>query len=326
MSSDTTDSGWLLLDKPKGVSSFGALSPVRHIVGRNVKVGHAGTLDPFASGLLLVAIGCATRLICYCMEMDKEYHFSIRFGIETDTLDPTGRVVRDGGSIPKVQDIVDVLPQFVGHMEQVPPIFSAIRIAGQRAYDIARTTNNHDVIASKMAARVVHCHAIQCFGSRHTTVSEGAQKSDAFEEFNFSAICGKGFYIRSLARDLAHKLGTIGYVTQLRRTTVGKFSVANAVKMVYTDGDGRVNDSRDAFPFALLPAEAVLSGMPRIVVDGTAVLQLSNGQEVAAPECTCTAQKCNMVRVVAVGCDGAIVGICNFDGISLRPKVVLCHK
>ena len=199
----------ILLNKPPGLSSFRALAEVKRRLDTR-RVGHAGTLDPFAEGLLIALAGAYTRLAVYASAMDKEYVAAVTFGRTTDTLDPEGEVVGEG-TVPKRPELEAVLPGFVGEILQVPPAFSAVHVGGRRAYEAAR---KGETVA--LAPRPVVIHALRLLDL------VGA-------EALFLIQCSRGTYIRSLARDIASRLGTVAYVRQLRRTRIGAFRVEEAV-------------------------------------------------------------------------------------------------
>jgi len=201
--------GALLLDKPEDVTSFGALSAVKRAFGTR-KVGHTGTLDRFATGLLVVLLGRATRLADLASAQCKSYDVQLVFGSETDTLDPTGEVVAEGG-VPSAAEVIKVLPDFTGEIEQVPPSYSAVHVAGRRASDLVRAGET-----PVLDARVVRVDEVELVAMDE-------------ERAHLRIVSGKGFYVRSFARDLARALGTVAHVQTLRRTSVGSFSVHEAV-------------------------------------------------------------------------------------------------
>ena len=218
--------GFLVVDKPLGLSSFAALNPIKralrqwqlqdHIAGvkkpNPIKVGHAGTLDPLASGILTVAIGAATKQIYRLQDADKDYRFTVRWGVATTTEDAEGEVIGETAIRPTQAAILNMLPQFIGTVQQVPSAYSAIKINGQRAYALAR--NGQTV---ELAARPVEIHELQLLAMPDADHAE------------FTVTCGKGTYVRALARDLAAALGTCGHLTALRRTRVGPFSEDMAI-------------------------------------------------------------------------------------------------
>ncbi|MHC4954938.1 MAG: tRNA pseudouridine(55) synthase TruB [Planctomycetota bacterium] len=198
--------GVLVLDKAAGISSAKALNAVKQRFGRKTKVGHAGTLDPFATGVLLALVGDATRLSALAMALDKEYRATVRFGWRTDTLDPDGEVVAelDPGRAPP-DGLDEAVRAFVGEIEQQPPAYSALKVNGRRAYDLARKGE-----ATELAPRRVHVYAMEI-------------ESVRWPEVDVLVRCGQGTYIRALARDLGEALGLPASLTALRRTAIGPF-------------------------------------------------------------------------------------------------------
>lgn len=227
--------GWLVIDKPVGPGSTEIVSAVKRALRAGgypkAKVGHGGTLDPLASGVLPVALGEATKLAGRLLDGDKVYAFTVRFGTETDTLDLEGRVVVTSQVRPDGAEIAAVLPRFTGAIRQMPPAYSALKVDGQRAYDLARAGEH-----VALAEREVVVHAL-----RHTEPVPASDAPDAdkleeqipaqgqHDEATFVAHVSKGTYIRSLARDLARALGTVGHVTMLRRLKAGPFGLAPAI-------------------------------------------------------------------------------------------------
>lgn len=209
MTAASAVSGAVLLDKPADITSFGALASLKRAFATK-KVGHTGTLDRFATGLMVVLIGRATRLASFVTVLDKSYDFDVVFGTETDTLDPTGKVV-SRGRMPSREEIEGVLEGFLGELEQVPPAYSAVHVSGRRASDVVRSGG-----APVLTPRLVRVDRLQLCG-----VEEGVAR--------FCVSCGKGTYVRSLARDIAGALGTVAHVSALRRVSVGRFSVNDAV-------------------------------------------------------------------------------------------------
>ena len=213
--------GWLIIDKPQGLGSTDVVNQTRHLFDAN-KNGHAGTLDPFATGVLPIAFGEATKLIPYVMDGSKEYEFVLRFGFSTNTDDVEGTSVQTGGKTPSKEEILNILPYFVGKIEQTPPPYSAIKINGKRAYKLARAGENFEI------------------PSRSVTI-ESLELLEQVDEnsFSFRVRCSKGTYVRALGRDIALKLNTFGHLTSLRRTKCGFFCIRDTIllenvkKMVY---------------------------------------------------------------------------------------------
>lgn len=211
--------GFILIDKPIGVSSAKALYPIKKILPKGCKVGHAGTLDPFASGLLIAGVGRATKAIEYVMGMDKVYEFTAKWGEGTDTDDLTGRVINRSDKIASIREIEDLLPEFHGKIQQIPPIYSAISIGGRRCYDMAR--NGEDILLKP----------------REITVNSLKITDHNITDTSFIMECSKGCYVRSIARDIAIKLGSYAHVTQLRRIKIGNFNVGNASEEIIPTAD-----------------------------------------------------------------------------------------
>jgi tRNA pseudouridine55 synthase len=246
--------GWVVLDKPVGMTSTHAVSVVKRAFLAK-KAGHAGTLDPLASGLLPIALGEATKTVPFVMDGRKAYQFTVAWGSQTDTDDTEGRVVATSEERPDEASIAALLPRFTGTIQQVPPKFSAIKIAGERAYDLAR-----DGEEVTLEARPVEIAALRIVRHDGPTTT-------------FEAECGKGTYVRAIARDLGTALGCLGHVAHLRRTRVGPFSVADAVT---AEGLREAGDAMSA----LRPVAAALALIPEIVVHRDAALRLKRGQSV----------------------------------------------
>lgn len=203
--------GWLIVDKPRGMGSTQVVSLTRRLFQAQ-KNGHCGTLDPFATGVLPIAFGEATKLIPIVTDGDKEYEFLLQFGEQTDTLDTEGEVIKTSDVIPSKQEILDILPQFVGEISQVPPIYSAIKIDGQRAYDLARQGKEVDIPERKIMIYELE-------------LLEGPANRQA----RFRVRCSKGTYVRTLGADIAQKLGSCGHLQELRRTKCGNFDLKSKI-------------------------------------------------------------------------------------------------
>jgi tRNA pseudouridine55 synthase len=250
-------SGFLCIDKPCGISSFGAVSRVRHAVGCR-KAGHAGTLDPEASGLLLIALGDATRVLPYLPLEPKRYQFGVQFGQMTDTLDTKGILVKTGGSIPSRTNVEAVLPGFLGSISQVPPEFSAIKVNGRRAYRLARQGKTVE-----LAARTITVHAMTLL-----------HYDEASGQALFEVTCSGGTYVRALARDIAAACGTFGYALSVRRLAIGRFAVEKACLM---------GDIENA---VIITAHDALKDQPVITVDDRQMARIRNGSCIVVPEGT----------------------------------------
>ena len=250
--------GWVCLDKPFGMGSTEAVSKVRRLFDAQ-KAGHAGTLDPLASGILPVALGEATKTVPFMMEAQKVYRFTLNWGISTDSLDREGEITGRSDVRPDVEAVRAALPSFTGEIDQVPPQFSAIKVDGQRAYDLAREGTDFE-----LASRRVMIH--------EATVSD-APDADHVE---LTIRTGKGVYVRSLARDLASVLGAEGHVSALRRERVGPFSTENAVTLDF------LTDlvHRDAASEGLLPVATALDDIPELAVTDQDAFSLRQGRPI----------------------------------------------
>ena len=245
--------GWINLDKPIGLTSTQAMAKVRKALNAQ-KAGHAGTLDPLATGILPIALGEATKTIPFAQDRLKTYEFTVTWGQQRDTDDSEGDVIATSDIRPSEEQIITLLPDFTGHIEQTPPKFSAIKIDGERAYDLARDGEEFEI-----KSREVFIKDLRLLESRT-------------HEADFQMTCGKGTYVRSLARDMAEKLGTKGYISALRRTKVGPFSQENAISLEKLEEMG-INA-----PEALLPLEAALDDIPALPLQNEERAQLQNGQ------------------------------------------------
>ena len=269
--------GFLILDKPVGLGSTQAVGAVKRNLREagygKVKTGHGGTLDPLASGVLPIALGEATKLAGRMLESDKVYEFTVAFGAETDTLDLEGKVVAESAVRPTLAQIEAILPQFTGAIEQVPPAFSALLIDGQRAYDRARSGEVVAMPTRAIAVYSLSAHVepldfargelpTRTVGSRDTSagVSTSLDMSGFLERMSFTAHVSKGTYIRSLARDIARALGTVGHVSHLRRTRAGPFGLDAAISLDMLNEIGK----GAALENSLLPLEAGLDGIPAL--------------------------------------------------------------
>jgi len=257
--------GWIIIDKPVGPGSTQIVSAVKRALRLGgypkLKVGHGGTLDPLASGVLPVAIGEATKLAGRMLDSDKIYDFIIRFGEETDTLDAEGKVVATSDVRPTGADIETILPSFTGPIAQIPPAFSALKIDGERAYDLARA--GADVV---LEPRRIIVHSLN--------VAHGPGR-DPIEEITLTAHVSKGTYIRSLARDIAHALGTVGHVTMLRRTKAGPFTLEPAISLDILEEKAKARTLEEL----LLPLTAGLDDIPALSVTPDQARALREGRK-----------------------------------------------
>ncbi len=248
-------SGWINLDKPYDMTSTQAIGKVRRILNAQ-KIGHAGTLDPLATGVLPIALGEATKTISFVQDDLKTYSFTITWGEQRDTDDAEGEIIATSDHRPSKDDIQAILDQFTGEIEQTPPRFSAIKIKGERAYDIAR-----DGDTPELKPRIVYIETLEL---------KDARKNEA----DFEMLCGKGTYVRSLARDMGELLGTKGYISALRREQVGCFTAENAISLDILEK----MDYLAARSEALLPLETVLDDIPALELTQEETAKIRNGQ------------------------------------------------
>jgi tRNA pseudouridine55 synthase len=253
--------GWVVFDKPYGMSSTQAVGKVRWLFNAE-KAGHGGTLDPLASGLLPIALGEATKTVSYAMDGRKIYRFTARWGEERTTDDLEGEVSATSDKRPLQSEIEDILPRFTGEIMQAPPAFSAIKVDGERAYDLAR-----DGQVVELAERPILIEALNL-------VAAGP------DEATFEVTCGKGTYIRSLARDMGRALGSAAHVSMLRRVAVGPFTESHMISLEKLEELSHKAPGGDAIHGALLPIETVLDGIPALAVDQEQARRLRLGQPV----------------------------------------------
>ena len=293
--------GWVVLDKPVGMTSTHAVSVIKRLFSAK-RCGHAGTLDPLASGALPIAMGEATKTVPFVMDGRKLYRFTIRWGEERDTDDAEGRVAAQSAERPSVEAIQALLPQFTGVISQVPPRYSAIKIEGERAYDLAR-----DGEVVELQARPVEITRLVL-----------VEMPDA-DHAVLEAECGKGTYVRSLARDMGRALGCFGHVSALRRTAVGPFGPESMILLEELEalchraaaGEGSLAD-------ALMPVETALDDIPALAVSRADAARLSRGQAVLlrgrdAP---------NFTGTVSVTVAGQLLALAELDRGEIVPKRV----
>ena len=254
--------GWCVLDKPYGMTSTKAVGVVRAIFNAQ-KAGHAGTLDPLASGLLPIALGEATKTVPFAMDGAKEYEAIVRWGQQTSTDDAEGEVTQQSDKRPSVDEISALLPNYTGLVSQVPPQFSAIKLAGERAYDLARSGQTVE-----LAARDVQIDGLEIISTPdqdHTT---------------FKIKCGKGTYIRSLARDIGLDLGCFGHVASLRRTFVKPFSSSDMILLEKLQDLSHNGADHTGLMACLLPIDAVLDDIPAVLIDQSQAFSLRQGRTI----------------------------------------------
>jgi tRNA pseudouridine55 synthase len=252
--------GWLIFDKPRGMTSTQAVTRVKRLY-QAAKAGHAGTLDPLATGVLPLALGEATKTVPFVVEGSKQYRFTVRFGAETDTDDADGKVVASSETRPSSAAIAAELPSFTGEIEQVPPRYSALKVDGARAYELARDDEDFELAARRVSidslTLIDHPDPDRCVLEAH---------------------CGKGTYVRALARDLGRALGALGHVEQLRRTRVGPFGQERAITLSALEA--LAEGGHEALLTALLPVETALCDIPVLAIAGADADRLRRGQPV----------------------------------------------
>jgi len=254
--------GWLVFDKPQGMTSTQAVSRVRHLYGAQ-KAGHAGTLDPLATGVLPIAFGEATKTMPFAVGGNKQYRFTVRFGAATATDDAEGAIVATSAVRPTRAEIEAALPGFVGEISQVPPRYSALKVAGARAYDLARDEEEFEL--APRPALIESLKLVDMPDSDHCLIE---------------ARCGKGTYVRALARDLGHSLGSAAHITELRRTRVGPFDEEAAISLAKLEQLGHSAAGRDALVSVLQPVETALDDIPALAMNGRDAARLKRGQPV----------------------------------------------
>jgi len=269
--------GFLILDKPAGISSAKAVGEVKRLLACK-KIGHGGTLDPLASGILPLAIGEATKAFDYIASAVKQYRFTVTFGEERSTDDAEGNITAATTNLPTREDIIRILPQFIGHVMQMPPVYSALKIDGKRAYARARAGEQVE-----MTARMVEIFALEMEESCELQVASCMDISPATRNlqhatiaFTFAVTCGKGTYVRSLARDIARSCNSLGYVSMLRRTAVGVFKENKAISL-----DKLAGLVHNAALFeAWVSIELALDDIPAIDVNALQAGKLRHGQSI----------------------------------------------
>ncbi len=295
--------GWVCLDKPYGMGSTEAVTKVRRLFNAQ-KAGHAGTLDPLADGILPIALGEATKTVPFMMEAQKVYRFTIQWGVSTDSLDREGEITGRSDVRPSVEAVQAALPRFVGEIDQVPPAFSAIKVNGERAYDLAR-----DGVEVELA-------------SRRVTIHEAAVTAALdVDHLGITMRTGKGVYVRSLARDLAKMLGAEGHVSALRRERVGPFSTQNAVSLDFLSDLAH----KGAASEGLLPVSTALDDIPELAVTDQDALSLRQGRPIVLLPRQVEALKNQLnagSRTVSAFAGGTLVALCSMRAGRLEPDRV----
>lgn len=248
--------GWVIVDKPLDMTSTQVVNVVRRLFNAQ-KAGHGGTLDPMATGVLPIALGEATKTINYALHGDKEYRFTVRWGVATDTDDAEGAIVAEHAHRPSGTDILAILPSFTGVITQVPPRYSAIKIAGQRAYDLARAGAEPEMVAREV--EILELTLVDTPDADHAV---------------FDVVCGAGTYVRALARDMARLLGTCGHVVSLRRVMAGPFDEQHAISLDFLR-ESAINGNLEQ---NLCGVEAALDGIPALSLTAQEAQRLKHGQ------------------------------------------------
>ncbi|MBM3487969.1 MAG: tRNA pseudouridine(55) synthase TruB [Alphaproteobacteria bacterium] len=297
--------GWLVVDKPAGMSSAHAVARIRRLFDAE-KAGHAGTLDPLATGVLPIALGEATKTVAYAMDGRKTYRFTVRFGVATATDDAEGAVVATAAFRPDTAAIRAALPAFTGTILQAPPAYSAIRIEGARAYALARAAR--PVVPAARPVTIESLALVDRPDPDHATLI---------------VRCGKGTYVRSLARDLGHHLGTVAHVAALRRTAVGPFTEAGAISVDKLEALGH-----SVPPVAYLaPVTTALDDIPALALTAAQAAQLKHGQAVRVTETGSGSLaefgRLEDGRVWCAHADGRPIALVRYQGGAFRPVRVL---
>jgi tRNA pseudouridine55 synthase len=296
-------SGWICLDKPYDLTSTHAVSRVRRAFNAQ-KAGHAGTLDPLATGILPIALGEATKTVPFLVDADKAYRFTLAWGETTATNDREGEVTARSGVRPSVAEVEAALPAFVGEISQVPPAYSAIKVGGERSYDLARAGQ-----AVELAPRRVTIHSARV-----------AEAPDA-DHVTLEIACGKGTYVRAIARDLAEILGACAHVSALRRTRVGVFTEQSAVTLEFLEDLGHKARQSEA----LLPVETALDDIPELAVTAEDAFRLKQGRSIVLVPRQVESVKARLKpgsRTVSAMAGGMVVALCEMRAGRLEPSRV----
>ena len=297
-------SGWIFVNKPKNVSSFDVIRRLKKIFSIK-RIGHAGTLDPLATGILPIAFGSATKTIPYLVSSKKEYRFSISWGIRTTTHDMEGEVIDESNFVPSKEDILDAVSDFKGEFYQRPPKYSAVKINGQRAYKLARSGIDFNIKEKKVK------------------LYELILKDHKKNKTEFLAKVGKGFYIRSLARDLCEKLATSGVIDSLERTELGQFSLENAFsletieKLVHSAPAGMVGGN------LLVPLSEVLDDIPALLISDKEAKRFQQGQSFSNNDLL---KYSKLGREVLLLKDNRPIGLATVGENSFKPKKVFSEE
>lgn len=289
--------GWLVVDKPRDMGSTDVVNLTRRLFNAK-KNGHTGTLDPFATGVLPVAFGEATKLIPFVTDGDKEYEFTIQWGAATASGDTEGEVIATAEKIPTRDEILQIIPQFIGEITQIPPIYSAIKVNGQRAYDLARKGEEVEI-----PERIVTIYSLELLQELPDN------------QANFRVGCSKGTYVRTLGQDIALALGTLGYLKELRRTKCGNFSLDDTILLESLKNIVHIEDLRKV----LLPIITSLRDIAELAVTEADAAKLRQGQAISPK----SYQEQNLNEGVAVAVfDGELVAILRIEEKRISPQRV----
>ena len=309
---DSSLTGALIIDKPEGITSHDVVARVRRAI-RVRRVGHAGTLDPFATGVLVCCIGPATRLVQFLVGLDKEYIATVALGVATDTQDATGErtsAFRSPASL-SMEDVRATLTQFTGSQLQTPPMFSAKKVGGERLYRAARAGRS-----VKREPANITVHSIELLGDDEGVFTD---RADGTRKFRMRVRCSSGTYVRTLANDIGEKLQVGAHLVKLRRTEVGHFSIANALTLDKVESIGR-----DGLKDAIIGPFEMLSHLPFIVLDDKAIRMVMDGRAIEPAE---QASRPNASARITRMCDprGGLIAVGVFDPVAgiVKPKVVL---
>jgi len=295
--------GWIVIDKPAGVTSTGVVNRVRRLTGA-AKVGHGGTLDPMATGVLPIAFGEATKVLPYVVDRTKAYRFTVRWGEARSTDDAEGAVTATSEKRPSEDAIEAILPAFTGWIDQAPPAYSAIKVAGQRAYKLARTDRPPD-----LPPRPVYVERL--------SLERPAREDSA----TFLVTCGKGAYMRALARDIAVALGTVGHVVELRRLRVGPFTLGTAIPLADETQIGHIAPLLDQ----VLAVETALDDIPALAMTESEATRLRRGQAVPVVR-TRDRETIAQLEDGAILCalhEGRLIAMTRLDERQIRPVRVM---
>jgi tRNA pseudouridine55 synthase len=301
--------GWILLDKPVGLGSTNALGWVKRLL-KPEKAGHAGTLDPAASGILAIALGEATKAVPLMMEAKKTYEFQVNFGAQTDTDDNEGKVIKTSDNRPTLVQIEAAFSKFIGKIMQTPPKFSAIRIDGKRAYDLAR--GGQDMEMKQREIEVLDLVILSKTKDLNMDSSPSAQNDKIY----CKVTCSKGTYVRSIARDLGEMLGCYAHASGIRRTQLGGFSIKNTISLEKLE---EMVHKACKLEEIVLPVEAVLDDILVLQIPPQSAVLLRNGQKIALN------QQPSSLQGFPVVCNGKLVAIGKVDDGFLKPMRIFNH-